>query len=629
MLLKIREATAGKFSYFIVAIISIPFALWGVNYYFQGGVDPVVLEVGDTEITLSQFNAQFNQRKRDLEATLDASEMPPDAVIQNDVLGALTRAQLLAGEADKYRYHVPDSAVAAAIVEVPEFMTDGRFDRERYHRILQVQGQSQAKFERGIREQLRKNQLYSVIKNSHFVLPTETRAYEKFLSQERHVRYLEFPVEKYTDPAAVSSSEVVTYYAENKQQFLTSEEFRLAYVELKMDDIAANVTVTEAEARIYYDDNLDLFAMPEERSVAHILFDIDRHGEQAAAARAREAYEQLRQGEDFAGLAAAYSDDSLTAGQGGVLPPLAPGDTEAETEDVIFALRVDEFSEPLKSDFGLQIFKLIDIRSSGVRSFGEARNEIEEELRRDRAERLYGDDLARLELLAYERAALTGIPRAIPSLGKIKDSGWLAVAERRGIFQYPPIREVVYTERVLRQDENSAVVEISPGHVMVVRLADEQGYRPSEQKPLEQVKDDITAILLKDHAWVSASAAMEQALSKLQDKSATLDDLAGRHELPLHDVSFIRRGGLPNKPMIAYTTFLLPETPGSHVRTRMRSAESYAIVELVAVRQGELPTEEQQGTLFEAAQEFNAVLIGILKDNSVEIHPEVLAAETQ
>ena len=51
MLHFIRDRAQGWIAWFIVGLISIPFALWGVNSYVSGPSDTIVAEVNGEEIT--------------------------------------------------------------------------------------------------------------------------------------------------------------------------------------------------------------------------------------------------------------------------------------------------------------------------------------------------------------------------------------------------------------------------------------------------------------------------------------------------------------------------------------------------------------------------------------------------
>jgi parvulin-like peptidyl-prolyl isomerase len=68
---------------------------------------------------------------------------------------------------------------------------------------------------------------------------------------------------------------------------------------------------------------------------------------------------RAKQGEDFAALVAEYSDDTQTAKNGGILPPIRPGQTVPEFEDAAFRLRPGEVSDVVESEYGFHVIKRI------------------------------------------------------------------------------------------------------------------------------------------------------------------------------------------------------------------------------------------------------------------------------
>ena len=555
MLLKIREATAGKFSYFIIAIISVPFAFWGINYYFQGG-GPVAIEVGSTEISLARYNEAFNQRKRVLQTSLGPDQMPSDAEIRRDVVSAFVREQLLEDAVEKYRYRVSDAEVADTIMAMPEFMNEGEFDRQQYANFLKADRQNQSQFENSIRAQLQRSQLYRAIEQSDFSLPYEEDTYKRILYEERHIRYLEFPVEHFADRVDVPATEVQTYYEEHKQEFVDPDEFLLRYIELKMEDIVAGLNPEEDELRAYYDDNPDLFTEPEQRTVAHILIDPDRH--ENAEQRAYEVYEKLEGGEDFAALAKMYSDDSLTADKGGELLPLTREDLDGATREVVFSLASGEFSEPVFGDFGWQVFKLLSVEGFEEKPFEEVRDAVTEEFVRQQAEEIYGDTLDEIEAVAYEKNHLHEVLNKVELVKDVHKTGRVKVDDKASIFRYPEVVEAAYSDEVMNQ-MTSPVLEVEPGYVIVVQGGGgaKGPLRPGKQKAFNQVESEITQMLRRDKAWNQALKAIEETAKDLRENATTMDRLAAEQSLPLHDIGFVRRGELKEMPAIEHAAFLI------------------------------------------------------------------------
>ena len=103
----------------------------------------------------------------------------------------------------------------------------------------------------------------------------------------------------------------------------------------------------------------------EQTHVRHILI---RTSEQVSEGEARRRLEGLRErlvsgAADFAQLARANSDDG-SAGRGGDLDWLYPGDTVPEFERAFQALKPGEISEPVRTPFGYHLIQVIERRSA-------------------------------------------------------------------------------------------------------------------------------------------------------------------------------------------------------------------------------------------------------------------------
>jgi len=74
-----------------------------------------------------------------------------------------------------------------------------------------------------------------------------------------------------------------------------------------------------------------------------------------------ELYDKLQAGEDFGDLAIKYSDDKNSGPRGGLLPWFGVGNKPKDFEDGAFNIKnIGDYSEPVKTQLGWYIFKLID-----------------------------------------------------------------------------------------------------------------------------------------------------------------------------------------------------------------------------------------------------------------------------
>ncbi len=82
--------------------------------------------------------------------------------------------------------------------------------------------------------------------------------------------------------------------------------------------------------------------------------------EAQALARIIEVQQKLGAGEDFARLALEYSDDTVSAAEGGDLGWFGRGRMVAEFEEAVFKLEPGQISDPIKTAYGYHIVQLLE-----------------------------------------------------------------------------------------------------------------------------------------------------------------------------------------------------------------------------------------------------------------------------
>ncbi|MFC4817688.1 peptidylprolyl isomerase [Flavobacterium sp. GCM10023249] len=104
-------------------------------------------------------------------------------------------------------------------------------------------------------------------------------------------------------------------------------------------------------------------------------------------------YTKLKQGEKFESLAAQFSEDKNSGPRGGVLPKFGSGQLSSEEfENVAFGLKNNgDFSEPIETQFGWHIVKLIE--KHPIQKLEEMQRDLESKIRRDERSRLIVNSL--------------------------------------------------------------------------------------------------------------------------------------------------------------------------------------------------------------------------------------------
>jgi foldase protein PrsA len=134
--------------------------------------------------------------------------------------------------------------------------------------------------------------------------------------------------------------------------------------------IGTSIEVTEDEMKTYFEENKVSFDQKEQVKASHILVEDEE--------TAKKVKEELDNGKDFAELAKEYSTDASNAKNGGDLGYFGKGEMAEEFENAAFGMEVNAISEPVKTEFGYHIIKLVDKKAAKAAAFENHKEEIKE-----------------------------------------------------------------------------------------------------------------------------------------------------------------------------------------------------------------------------------------------------------
>jgi peptidyl-prolyl cis-trans isomerase D len=99
---------------------------------------------------------------------------------------------------------------------------------------------------------------------------------------------------------------------------------------------------------------------------------------------------------------------------------------------------------------------------------------------------------------------------------EVKTTSWVTEKHGEGLAADSKIRQVAFSEEVLKQGRNSDLVELADGHVVVLRIEQHEDAKP---KTLEEVDEEIRSAIANDKARGRAATQGKQAVDELRSGS--------------------------------------------------------------------------------------------------------------
>jgi peptidyl-prolyl cis-trans isomerase SurA len=166
--------------------------------------------------------------------------------------------------------------------------------------------------------------------------------------------------------------------------------------------VAPKVTITEEDVKARYDQLQRRSAAVTAVRLSHILIKLPEHPTeqelQEARDRATKAMERIKNGEDFAQVAAQVSDDESTKNTGGELGWFQQGSTGW---DFMFSANKGELRGPVSGPQGLHVLLLTDLQKSQLKPYAAMKEELQRELRRREMDKQTQTWLEELRKKAY------------------------------------------------------------------------------------------------------------------------------------------------------------------------------------------------------------------------------------
>lgn len=517
MLDSLRRGASGWLAKIMMGLLVVSFAVWGIADVFSGYSTDEVAKVGKESITLPQFERELDSQMKQFSQRLGQPITRDQAKQYGLVSAALTRLIALSAldsGAHRMGLAVGDEAVAQNIASDPSLKGPfGKFDPQEFRQALAQAGVSESAFIADRRNFMVRQQINDVMGLGVGVPTALLDAFSTYQQETRVASYMILPPEAVGTIPEPDEKTLAAYHQKAAIHFTVPETRDFSLMVLEPKDLVSTIAISDADLQKTYEQRRAEFDVPEKRMVEQIPFATDD--------AAKAALELLRKGrpldEILQGLGLDQSDVSLglvTRAQM-ISPAVA---------DAAFALKLNEYSEPVKGPLGPVILHVTEIQPGKVSTYDEAKDKLRQMLADEQARSAIYDVQNGIEDARAGGASLEEIAEK-NHLKVVRFSGvsikglTLDGKKPDGLPEYKNLIETVF--------KSEAGDQIPPGDT------GEGGYywlrvddvKPQQLEPLDKVRDKVVK-LWKSEKRKADLEVLAQKLVERGDKGESFDKIA-------------------------------------------------------------------------------------------------------
>lgn len=512
MLQTMRDNAQGIVAKIIVFFIIFVFALWGVESIVNlgSGAEPLA-EVGGKEITEVEVQRTVEQQKATLRRQFGEQfdeNLFNDGMLRQSAIEQLIQRKVELSQAESMGMYASPAQVDEAIIGIPAFQLDGKFNKEQFRSILAMNGWTPLTFRASLAQDIISNQLNTGLSQTVIAAPYQVRIGAMLDNEMRSFSYFQLNARDLMTEITLTEDEVLAAYEASKSRYQSPETVSIRYVGFNRKDVAATMDVSDDDIQHAYADYLSQLAEKEQRNAGHILLEVnDKRDDAATQKLAAEIEDRLARGENFAALATEYSDDIGTRNNGGELGFAARGSYVEPFENVLLGMKEGEVSAPVKTEFGYHIIKLLAVQGSDAESLEQKRPELEAWIRNEKAGQHIAEQTQELTNLAF---SASGIDEIAANLGlKAQVSTAFTRDAGEGIAADANVRAEAFADNMLNDHEISQAIETEDG---VYVLAVEK-HQEAQTLPLEAVRNRVESQLKREKAMALAHSRADEIVA--------------------------------------------------------------------------------------------------------------------
>lgn len=376
MLQKMRSSTGSWFAKGILGLLVLSFLGWGIaDYTTGGGASNVVAEVGDREISYSEFANAYQRLLRDQGLNAVDPDVARQLQLGEAVVQSLAERALFEAEALSNGLTASDGMVRRAIEGAEEFTgITGEFSRQRFSDTLRQNGYTEEVYVEFLRMEIARNQLLDAMTAGVAAPEDLVQLMFNHFAERRNAEYMSLPVDSLSAPEAPDNAALQEFYEDWQEEFRRPELRTVTYSLITPEDVAASLEISEEDIAAAFDARRGEFSEPERRTILQALFANEDDAATAAEELSAVPLDEVEAKAEELG----YTVIPLGSFAQGMVP-------NAALDEAAFGLPEPGVSSAFQGDFGWSIAIVTEISEASEPTLDDVRDQIRDDLALDRA----------------------------------------------------------------------------------------------------------------------------------------------------------------------------------------------------------------------------------------------------
>jgi peptidyl-prolyl cis-trans isomerase D len=327
----------------------------------------IVVTVGNHKMSMNDFLIAKQDRVNQIRSKQELTQQQiVDAAptINANVIESMVTKSMIEQEAKNLGLKVSPEVVADYIQKDNNFQRNNVFDINLYKNALEQLNVREEKFLSNLSLQISTRFL---LESMMINLPLRSNINNylyKTIAEKRLVSLFDVDASK-SNITLFSDKDLKDFHEKNKNKFVTKEYRSFSYLLFSASELKKTLNITNEALKKEYDDNKEEYLLPQRRDFQHFLSPTEEI--------ANKIVEDLRKNQNYKEVAKEFVAQKVISES---FENQSLGSFVSNIDNTLFTRKLDDITDPMKSELGWHVFKITKIHPKQYKSFAEATQEI-------------------------------------------------------------------------------------------------------------------------------------------------------------------------------------------------------------------------------------------------------------